>query len=266
VSFFNLFAKYFTLARSNPNPIDTSDPFFSPSLPGKESHRFLLWRDTGNRHGAAHMAMDEALLLQSIEPVLRFYNWPQPEITIGFFTPISEVTVRDEPATRRWTGGGIVEHGEDVTFSLAIPRRFLKKGVPAGERYRQIHEALSRALRAAGLTRVEAAPAISAPPESSPGVCFSAPVAWDVIDTEGGAKLAGGAQRRSKAGLLHQGSVRLPLPYRSLDHPWLKDFASRLAGNTSRVEEIDSPDISVFETAEKLQQDRYASADWRDRF
>ncbi|MCB1063157.1 MAG: hypothetical protein KDN20_09575 [Verrucomicrobiae bacterium] len=211
--------------------------------------------------------MDEALLLCADQPVLRFYAWQKPEITLGFFTPTSTISGRQEPLTRRWTGGGVVEHGEDLTFSLSVPRRFLASATSAGDRYRQIHEALALALRDHGLPQAIAAPSLATTDHSdSPGFCFAEPVAWDVIDTASGEKLAGGAQRRSRAGLLHQGSVRLPPALRTMDHEWTSTFASLLTGRGDRIESISAPSPENLAYADQLKRERYSCADWNGRF
>ncbi len=231
-----------------------------------------VWIDRVPRpDGGWHMALDEALLLTSSAPAIRFYQWEQEEITFGFFTPLASVVPRGVPATRRWTGGGVVEHGQDVTFSLAIPRDFLVALGSAETRYRWIHETLAQSLQAAGLESALASPSFpataTAPSErglgKTPGACFSRPVAWDVIDSAIGHKIAGGAQRRTRAGLLHQGSVRLPGTLATLDHSWPGVFASRLG---ERVEPITEPDGAGFDLAENLRRERYRATAWHQRF
>ena len=232
--------------------------------------RAQLWVDRSPPpDGAWQMAIDEALFLTAAQPVLRFYQWLRPEVTFGFFTPLAEVHASALPLTRRWTGGGIVEHGTDLTFSLAIPRSHLP-ALPAGESYRLIHQALAAALSATGRLQVRAAPSETVARSAaerglgaSPGACFSKPVAWDVIEESDGTKIAGGAQRRTRQGLLHQGSVRLSEALRDFSHPWLTDFAERLAGSISVVGD---PGSEVRVLAEDLRQTRYLHSAWHARF
>lgn len=255
-------------------PEKSAAPETSPDRLTTEPTRLLsrvqLWIDRSPRpDGAWHMAIDEALFLTSDEPVLRFYQWQRPEITFGFFTPLADFSDQSVPLTRRWTGGGIVEHGADMTFSLTIPRSHLL-ALPAGESYQAIHQALATALTNSGSLPVRAAPSetVAGPePErglgASPGACFSKPVAWDVIDESNGSKIAGGAQRRTRQGLLHQGSVRLSAELRDFAHPWLTDFAERLSGSVSVIEE---PAPDVLSLAEDLRQTRYLDSSWHARF
>lgn len=211
------------------------------------------------------MAIDEALVRRMESPLLRCYQWGAPEITLGFFTPISQVASRTEPVTRRWTGGGLVEHGEDLTFSLIIPRSFLSRECRAADRYRSIHEALVAALRDIGTDWFEAQPSPSENRTMS-GHCFHSPVSWDVIDTRNGAKIVGGAQRLLRSGLLHQGSARLPASLRGLDHPWIERFASRMIEPGGRIHVLDHPDAALLREAIQLRESRYLSEAWRLRF
>jgi hypothetical protein len=59
---------------------------------------------------------------------------------------------------RRFTGGGLVEHGEDLTFALTIPPRTGLALADTATRYRQIHEALAGALLEAGVPVIPVSP------------------------------------------------------------------------------------------------------------
>ena len=52
---------------------------------------------------------------------------------------------------RRWTGGGLVEHGDDLTYTLIVPRDadFFRHG--ALESYRLIHERIALWLSGSGI-------------------------------------------------------------------------------------------------------------------
>ncbi len=94
------------------------------------------------------MAMDEVLLRAAGQPLLRVYGWSAPAVSFGYFGRFAEVR-RLWPArelVRRWTGGGIVPHGEDFTYTLVVPRGEPFAGRPAGETYRLIHEAVAAAM------------------------------------------------------------------------------------------------------------------------
>jgi lipoate-protein ligase A len=197
-----------------------------------------VWRDVSFRSAVENMALDEALLdwtLATGSAAIRFYHWDHAARTLGYFT--RPTGSGDDGASggqvRRFTGGGLVEHGEDLTFALTIPPRTGLALADTATRYRQIHEALADALHEAGVPVIPVSPDSAA----SQGPCFANPVPWDLLDPISGAKLAGGAQRRSRGAVLHQGSVRLPAPLRSPEAPWIAGFFHRLAASARPLDE-----------------------------
>jgi len=182
------------------------------------------------------MALDERLLewtLSSGVAVIRFYAWDHPARTVGYFTrhPVG-IADGEMNLVRRFTGGGLVEHGSDLTFALAVPAGTALGLASAADRYRSIHEALAAALLGAGVEVTPVAP----DRETSPGPCFAHPVPWDLIHPISGLKIAGGAQRRSRGAFLHQGSIRLAEPLRSIKARWVEAFVSGLAGSVTPLE------------------------------
>ena len=69
------------------------------------------------------MAIDEALLEAVTIPSIRFYRWNSPALSFGYFGKFSDVAeyATERDLVRRWTGGGIVFHGDDLTYSIVIP-------------------------------------------------------------------------------------------------------------------------------------------------
>src|SRR5438045_2668802 len=88
----------------------------------------LSWHllQSGPEDPAFNLALDEALL-QAMprlgRPVLRFYGWTERAASFGYFQKLAEVErlVQLRPLVRRPTGGGIVPHDGDWTYSLAFP-------------------------------------------------------------------------------------------------------------------------------------------------
>ena len=70
-----------------------------------------------------NMAIDEALLETAVVPSIRFYRWHSPALSFGYFGKFSDVAIyaAERDLVRRWTGGGIVFHGDDLTYSIVIP-------------------------------------------------------------------------------------------------------------------------------------------------
>lgn len=168
---------------------------------------FLL--NSGPGESAANMALDEALLegVSTIgAPVLRFYGWIEPAATFGYFQKHAEIkkwtTLR--PLIRRCTGGGLVPHDADWTYSLVFPPNDPWYALKATESYERVHEWIRRAFETTG-----AATELSACCRKEvPGQCFIGAEQFDVLLE--GKKIAGAAQRRTRDGLLIQGSIQPP--------------------------------------------------------
>jgi lipoate-protein ligase A len=167
-----------------------------------------VYAPAGPYGAAMNMAVDEALLETATNPCLRFYGWRKPAISFGYFGRFADVA-HEQPRrdiVRRWTGGGIVYHGDDVTYSLVLPAQVAARFRSSRAVYSEVHDAIRRALGA----DVDAALATAAAPKVS-DACFANAVESDVLIA--GRKIAGAAQRRTRTGLLHQGSIqRLTLP------------------------------------------------------
>jgi lipoyl(octanoyl) transferase len=165
--------------------------------------------------GAAENMAIDFLLLQRYPnanaPRFRHYNWRLPAFTFGYGQKID--FVREQlprgqsfDLCRRPTGGGIVDHREDWTYALVIPRGHPLEELRATITYRAVHESIAEALKTLG---VSAAIELDKDPieEAATGVCFERAELYDVIDLQSGRKIAGAAQKRNKHGLLLQGSV-----------------------------------------------------------
>jgi lipoate-protein ligase A len=165
--------------------------------------------DSGPGEPAFNMALDEALLESAPrigQPVLRFYRWTQPAASFGYFQRITEVerATALRPLVRRPTGGGIVPHDADWTYSVVIPAGHEWHGWKAAMSYRRLHEWIRRAFEELAVPTALAAEAR----RSAPGQCFAGHELNDVLWH--GRKVAGAAQRRTRSGLLIQGSVQPP--------------------------------------------------------
>ena len=168
-----------------------------------------LLLNSGPQSAAHNMAMDEALLESMPRwqtPVLRFYGWTEPAATFGYFQKYTDVAERTllRPLVRRPTGGGIVPHDADWTYSLAFPAGHDWHGLAAVESYHRVHEWIQTAFRRLAVS-AELAPCCR---HTAPGACFEGYEKSDVLWH--GRKIAGAAQRRNKLGLLIQGSVQPP--------------------------------------------------------
>jgi lipoate-protein ligase A len=212
-----------------------------------------VYDDREPQSAALNMAVDEALLAEAAVPVLRFYLWRQPALSFGYFGYYAEVAGQshEREIVRRWTGGGIVPHGDDLTYSVIIPASHPLFARSSPEIYAALHDAIRRALEANG---VDAFLAKSAAPKVSES-CFANAVRADLMS--GGQKIAGAAHRRSRAGLLHQGSIQ----QRDLPERFRSDFAAVLCEGYEK--RMLTPELT--ERAERIAATKYGTTEWLTR-
>jgi lipoyl(octanoyl) transferase len=166
-----------------------------------------FYLDTGKGESAWNMALDEALLhaVANIgRPILRFYGWNEPAATFGYFQKYADIAAWTSlrPLIRRPTGGGLVPHDADWTYSVIIPPSHPLYELRAAESYLHLHRWVAGALCAANIP-AELAPSAS---KEIPGQCFAGAEQHDILLNS--RKIAGAAQRRAREGLLIQGSVQ----------------------------------------------------------
>ncbi|MGE9296371.1 MAG: lipoyl protein ligase domain-containing protein [Puniceicoccales bacterium] len=202
---------------------------------------------------AANMAVDQ-LLLEAYPapdaPRFRHYGWSNPAFTFGRTQRFEEAAERlpihaswreahDHFASRfelvrRPTGGGVVDHRDDWTYALVLPSTHPLARAKAGDAYREIHQVLAWALQQQGIeAKLQPCPCADQSPADAEKTavattCFTRAEPGDVIDADG-EKLAGAAQRRTRDGLLMQGTIARE-PLRAID--WQRfesDFTGALA-------------------------------------
>lgn len=230
---------------------------------------------------AGNMAADFLLLQHYPEPKaarFRHYDWHRPAVTYGYSQKIAFVRAQlpallgpdTDPADialcRRPTGGGLVDHRDDWTYTLVLPRGHDLADAPAPISYQRIHADLAAALndlgRPASLQETCPDCADALPPlPSGPTVCFTRAEKHDVIDPTTGRKLAGAAQKRSKHGLLCQGSIDRaavgPLDWDAFHAA----FTARLAA-TLAAESVETPWPDFPEGAHEALTDHYTTPEW----
>lgn len=161
------------------------------------------------------MAADEVTCEALPAPyVLRFYNWASPGVTFGYSqrrnnvgeavtasgTPIADIV-------RRPTGGGIVFHESDLTFSFI----FRSPGVyfEPGKTYDRLHSAISAEYSRLGIPFGLLSEKTKDYSVNDPVMdCFSKPVDKDILYN--GKKVLGGALRKLGDYMLYQASFQAP--------------------------------------------------------
>jgi len=180
-----------------------------------------IWRylDPGPASGADNMAMDEKLLAEAVKgctvPVLRFYTWDPPAVSLGRFQEVAS-SVNAEACRKhgidivqRITGGRAVFHWRELTYSVISPigndlfpndvlgtYKVLAAGLLAGlVRLGVPAEMVSRSGKFAAMVNRD-------PKEPA---CFSSPSWYEILVH--GRKIVGSAQRRLAGAFLQHGSI-----------------------------------------------------------
>lgn len=198
------------------------------------------------------MAVDQAWLENSDRPVVRVYDWDTATVSIGYAQNLTKLgeALPGWPVVRRWTGGGVVLHENDETYSVIVPAGHAWAETRPLDSYRLIHAALAEGLNTAGMTGCR----LAGPEDliENP-FCFVAPALHDVV--RGKVKIAGAGQRRGKLGLLHQGSVQQVVVPQGF---WI-GWAAELAGDVTVVHELPP---QVAKRARQLVEKRYGLPEW----
>ncbi len=220
-----------------------------------------VYHDIDSRSAALNMAIDEAFFETAKVPTIRFYQWDHPALSFGYFGKFDDVAAHNRDIVRRWTGGGIVFHGDDLTYSIVIPATDVAFGESSMQIYANVHQAISSALATRGTT----APALyEGRPEKgsavidrryNPALCFSNPVQNDVVAN--GRKIAGAAQRRNRHGLLQQGSIQ--------NVEFRDGFADSFANALSVNCEPKHMDGALLARAKEIATQKYGTDSWLRR-
>lgn len=219
---------------------------------------------------AANMAIDSTMLefgAVSGECMLRSYGWSEPSITFGYSQKWEWIQQNlgnfEGACIRRITGGGIVDHRHDLTYSLTIPPAHPFHRKPALELYRDVHTQIAEILMDNGV-QADLAPCPDEcgdeEKQTGSGVCFQAPEPYDVVKPGTPVKLAGAAMKRNQHGILIQGSLSM------LAMPGLERtaFINGFGHSMASILEADSVKFTGTLPADILvrERDRFASDEW----
>ncbi len=228
---------------------------------------FRLIVDTASS-AQTNMATDEMLMLgqgrpDSI-PTLRFYTWSENALSVGYFQSVEEFDRpgRDgsKPASvvRRLTGGGVVRHGRDLTFSITatLPQAQIPSAVK--DSYLKINEAVRIGIKNLypSIDYADCRDVKSMRERQKDRVCFEKPDCHDLLLN--GKKILGASQRRIGNKFLHQSSLTLDQPYPILiDHliegfreAWKVDFQASVLTSEEMI------------AVSRIEQERYSDPQW----
>ena len=167
-----------------------------------------------NLSGAEQMALDALLLelawtLKLTRPVVRFYRWIRPSLSIGRHQ--REIPGRwlnlarrgELDLIRRPSGGGSVLHAGGLTYALIWPDPPRQRR----EAYRQVNRWITSGFAELGVSLNSG----DAPAQAGAVDCFARSTAADLVD-EDGTKRIGSAQFWQHGHLLQHGEIPLTPP------------------------------------------------------
>jgi lipoate-protein ligase A len=260
---------------------------------------------TGTWNMAMDEALLKSASSRQSLPTLRVYSWDPATLSLGFAQSVLEVdqktlTKKGWGLVRRPTGGRAILHTDELTYSVTAP---LDDPLLSGnllESYRKISMALLAGLDYLGVNAAGDKEYDHQESQNNQNpVCFETPSNYEI--TAAGKKLIGSAQARKYGGLLQHGSLPLygdltritqVLKYEdkisriiasekltahavTLENVAGKVFtwqtvAEAIINGFSMVFDIrfefSEPTSSEIQLASELEQSKYGSIDWTNRF
>ncbi len=197
------------------------------------------WRliDSGVGLPDWNMAVDEALIHTHSEgdlPIIRLYGWTNA-LSIGKFSNIhksldlKKLNDRKLPIVRRMSGGGILVHGNDLSYSLILPRSFMNIGVK--ESYRYLCKFLIRLYKNLGHTACFAGEGPSKAARSA--ICLAGNEMYDIVINK--KKMGGNAQRYTRHVLFQHGTVPMRLDESLFNPVFTEESGLKTAASLERL-------------------------------
>jgi lipoate-protein ligase A len=197
--------------------------------------------------GHANMAVDRAMFdMCESDPEsasVRFYTWAGPTLSMGHFEPQDAVDMAAAradgvPVVRRPTGGRVVLHGDDLTYTVVLPG---DGHAAAQEIYRLVSQVLVGGLATLG-ARLDIKRGRTGRSSVLRKPCFASVSRHEV--THRGRKVVGSAQRRGRRAVLQHGSIPLGpgymdvVKYMKLAVPVRRDLAREMAAGTACLADV----------------------------
>lgn len=207
------------------------------------------WRmiDTGARDPFSNMAFDEAILrgyqMGISGPTLRLYGWHPHAISIGYAQDPAklldtELCRKDSIRfVRRITGGGMIMHQDELTYSLVCSKEDLKIPARVISSYKIISSFLVSFYKNLGIDAAFACDKVSGEALGRPAdLCFSSKEKYDI--TVSGRKIGGSAQKRVKDIIFQHGSIPLGGDMKKASSFLRSKSVSRFKNNATSLEEL----------------------------
>lgn len=188
------------------------------------------------RSAAYNMALDSKIFSRYLEdgiPVLRLYSWEAPSLTYGIHQqPENEIDITrcscdGVQLAQRITGGGILFHDDEITYSLACGKADIGEDEKVFVDYRKICAFLIYFYQSLGLKPSFALEAKDFKNKCAPHeLCCASREKYDIVIS--GKKIGGNAQKRKRDAIFQHGSIPL-----SIDWDFLRRYVKNLPTNIS---------------------------------
>lgn len=171
-----------------------------------------------------NMAVDEALLRtydhNKQMPVLRFYRWKTPAVSIGVSQKplealnLPSIRTKNIVFVRRMTGGEGIYHGQEITYSIVCSKHDLSLPDSVRKSFRIITDFILDAFREFGLKPYYAGDTNEYSHGGAASFCYSTREHFDVMID--GKKLGGNAQKRTGDIIFQHGTIPLRLNFSAI--------------------------------------------------
>lgn len=229
----------------------------------------MKWRIlvTGKEDPCMNMAIDESIYRSVCDnespPTIRFYDWQPASFSYGYNQKleqeldIEKVRTSEYGFVRRPTGGRLVLHEDEVTYSVIAPFRGEMNGSLTGA-YLRIANALQKGFNLMNIeVDMHKATLTREHQKETNNPCFSSSSRYEL--TYKGKKIVGSAQVRNNKGFLQHGSI-----LRSNNQGRVADFLPELSaekrvrmkawlsGKTTSISEVLGEYVSFDRAVESL--------------
>jgi lipoyl(octanoyl) transferase len=212
---------------------------------------------SGASSAAYNMALDEKIFKRYLEDgisVFRVYRWRNPSFTYGFsqnpvnLIDLSKCATDSVEVVKRMTGGGILFHDDEITYSFICSKSDLGEPQDVFVAYRNICQFLLRFYESLGMAPVFALDAESFHKRCAPHqLCSAAQEKYDIVIN--GKKIGGNAQKRRRQVIFQHGSV----PCR-IDWNFVRRYINCLPNDISAYVTTLSDELQAIPTIDILEQ------------
>ena len=204
-----------------------------------------------------NMALDSEIFSRYLEdgvPVFRLYSWQAPSITYGISQqPDNDIDIQScardgVQIAQRMTGGGVLFHHDEITYSLVCSKDDIGEDKKAFVAYRQICAFLMHFYKSLGLEPYFAIDAEDYKNKCTPHeLCSASREKYDIVINA--KKIGGNAQKRKREAIFQHGSIPL-----SVDWEFTRRYIRNLPQNISLETTALDQELKVMPSREIIEQ------------